>query len=200
MTKQQTEAEEKQHIEEQRAKIAKGGFFHNAAVWLLSRFPLTKHKYQNWTYGRRVLIGWLLWLVCLPIIPAVAIAVWYFNDPDGFKKSPWAKALIGLFVVWLGAFGLIATEPSQIDQNGKYSPIQTAADGETKTVNNSQDAVASESATKKVKNQTESKSTNGRTFANCTEAFEAGVFDIRRSDASYQAKLDRDGDGIACER
>ncbi len=200
MAKQQTEAEEKQHIEEQRTKIAKGGFFHNAAVWLLSRFPLTKHKYQNWTYGRRVLIGWLLWLVCLPIIPAVAIAVWYFNDPDGFKKSPWAKALIGLFVVWLGAFGLIATEPSQIDQNGKYSPIQTAADGETKTVNNSQDAVASESATKKVKNQTESKSTNGRTFANCTEAFEAGVFDIRRSDASYQAKLDRDGDGIACER
>ena len=200
MAKQRTEAEEKQHIEEQRAKIAKGGFFHNAAVWLLSRFPLTKHKYQNWTYGRRVLIGWLLWLICLPIIPAVAIAVWYFNDPEGFKRSPWAKALIGLFVVWLGAFGLIATEPSQVDQNGKYSPFQTRADGETKVVNDHPAAIASEEAKEKIKNQTESAATNGRTFENCTAAFEAGVFNIRRSDASYQAKLDRDGDGIACEK
>lgn len=198
--KHRSEAEERQYVEEERAKVAKGGFLHDGAVWLLSRFPWTKNKYQNWTRGRRILIGWLLWLVCLPIIPAVAIAVWYFNDPEGFKKSPWAKALIALFVVWLGTFGLIATEPSQVDQNGKYSPVQTQADGETKIVNDNAESVASESAKEKVKNQSESKSSNGRTFANCTEAFEAGVFNIRRSDGSYQNKLDRDNDGIACER
>lgn len=198
--KQRTEAEEQAHVEQERAKVAKGGFLHDGAVWLLSRFPWTKHKYQNWTRGRRILIGWLLWLVCLPIIPAVAIAVWYFNDPEGFKKSPWAKALIALFVVWAGAFGLIATEPSQVDQNGKYSPVQTQADGETKVVNDNSEAVASDTAKEKVKNQSESKASNGRLFANCTEAFEAGVFNIRRSDASYQNKLDRDNDGIACER
>lgn len=198
--KQRTEAEEQQYVEQERAKVAKGGFLHDGAVWLLSRFPWTKNKYQNWTRGRRILIGWLLWLVCLPIIPAVAIAVWYFHDPEGFKKSPWAKALIALFVVWLGAFGLIATEPSQVDQNGKYSPVQTKADGETKVVNSDPAAQASDAAKEKVKNQSESKASNGRTFTNCTEAFEAGVFNIRRSDPSYQTKLDRDNDGIACER
>lgn len=204
--KQRTEAEEKQRIEGERARNAKGGFFYTVAVWLLSRFPLTKNKYQNWTRGRRILVGWLLWLICLPIIPAVAIAVWYFNDPEGFKKSPWAKGLIALFIVWAGAFGLIATEPAQIDQNGKYSPIQTKPDGEKavtadgKPLPEKPDSVASQAAKDKVKNQKESNSSNGREFKNCTEAFEAGVFNIKRSDPSYQNKLDRDNDGIACER
>ena len=88
------------------------------------------------------MIGWLLWLICLPIIPAVAIAVWYFNNPEGFKKSPWAKGLIALFIAWLGAFGWIATNPSEIDQNGRFSPIQTQPDGETKIVNDNPAAVA----------------------------------------------------------
>jgi hypothetical protein len=200
MAKQRTEAEERVHVEEERAKIAKGGFFHTVAVWILSRFWLTRNTYQNWTKSRRILIGWLLWLVCLPIIPAVAIAVWHFNDPEGFKKSPWAKVLIALFVAWLGFFGLVATEPSQIDQNGKYSPIQTKADGETKVVNNNPEAVASEAAKEKVKNQAESKASGGREFVNCDAAFDAGVFNIKRSDPSYQNKLDRDNDGIACEK
>lgn len=192
--------DEQKKIELERAKIAKGGFFHGAAVWLLSRFPLTKNTYQNWTKGRRILIGWVLWLVVLPIIPAVAIAVWYLNDPEGFKKSPWAKALIALFVVWLGAFGLVATEPAQLDQNGKYSPIQTSADGETKVVNDDPEAVASEASKDKIANQATSNESNGRAFKNCTEAFETGVFNIKRSDPSYQNKLDRDNDGIACEK
>lgn len=230
MAKQQTDAEEQQRIEEERANVARGGFFHTAAVWLLSRFPFTKDKYQNWTRGRRILIGWLLWLVCLPIVPAVAIAVWYFNDPEGFKQSPWAKGLIALFIAWLGAFGWIATNQSTPDVDGTYSPTQTKTqeaadakkkeaarqsedakkaekaaearqpDGETKVVNNSPAALASEESKKKVKDLKESQPTRGRTFENCTEAFEAGVFNIRRSDRSYQEKLDRDGDGIACER
>ena len=204
--KQRTEAEEKKHIEEERTKIEKGGFFHTAAVYILSRFWLTKHKYQNWTKGRRILVGWLLWLVTLPIIPIVAIIVWCLNDPEGFKKSPWAKGLIALAIAWTGYAGLVITEPSQADINGKYSPIQTQPDGE-KTVDASgkpiaekPDAVASEAAKKKVQGQTESRASNGRQFVNCTEAFEAGVFNIKRSDPSYQNKLDRDNDGIACER
>lgn len=200
MAKSRTPAEEQQHIEHERERNAKGGFFYTAAVWLLSRFPLTRNRYQNWTRGRRILIGWLLWLICLPIIPAVAIAVWYFNDPEGFKRSPWAKALIALFVVWLGAFGLVATEPAQLDQNGKYSPVQTTANGESSTVNDNPAAVPSDSAKEKVAGKSESAASNGRQFANCTEAFEAGVYDIRRSDPSYEQRLDRDNDGIACER
>ncbi len=192
--------DEAKRVETERAKNAKPGFFLVPAIWILSRFPLTKNRYQNWTSSRRILVGWLLWLVCLPIIPAVAIAVWYFNDPEGFKQSPWAKALIGLFVVWLGFFGFVATNKPQLDQNGKYSPVQTQPDGEKQAINKDQAAVASKESKEKVAKQTTSKSTTGRTFANCTEAFNAGVFDIKRSDPSYQSKLDRDNDGIACER
>lgn len=195
-----TEVDEAKKIASEREKNAKGGFFLKAAVYMLSRFPLTKNKYQNWTKGRRILVGWLLWLVVLPIIPIVAIIIWYLNDPEGFKKSPWAKGLIALAVVWAGYAGLVITEPSQADVNGKYSPVQTQADGENKVVNDNPEAVASDEAKKKIADKTESAPTNGRQFANCTEAFEEGVFNIRRSDPSYQNKLDRDNDGIACER
>lgn len=36
-------------------------------------------------------------------------------------------------------------------------------------------------------------------FANCTEARAAGATPIRRGDAGYSSKLDRDNDGWACE-
>lgn len=191
---------DEEKVVRERKKNAEGGFFLTGAVYILSRFPLTKDRYQNWTKGRRILVGWLLWLVVLPIIPVVAAVVWYLNDPEGFKKSPWAKALIALAVVWAGYAGVVVTEPSQADINGKYSPVQTKADGENKVVNTDSAAVPSDEAKKKVADKQESAATNGRQFANCTDAFEAGVFNIRRSDSSYQNKLDRDNDGIACER
>lgn len=199
-TEKSTSTHEQVKIQREREKNAHPGFFLRAAIWILSRFPLTKNRYQNWTSGRRILIGWLLWFICLPIIPIVVMIVWYVNDPEGFKKSPWAKGLIALTIVWAGAFGLIATEPAQLDQNGKYSPVQTAPDGERGSVTSKPASAASESSKEKVKNQTNSNDSRGRTFENCTAAFEAGVFNIKRSDPSYDNKLDRDNDGIACER
>ncbi len=146
-------------------------------------------------------MGWLLWLVCLPIIPIAAVVVWYFHDPEGFKKSTWAKALIALAILWAGAFGFIATAPAQVDSNGKYSPIQTQLDGETSgSVKAKPASVASNESKQKVANASTSKPSNGHTFNNCTEAFNAGVFNIKRSDVAYDTKLDRDGDGIACEK
>ncbi len=196
-----TTKSEDEKIAIERAKNANPGFFLRSATWLLARFPLTKNKYQNWTSGRRILIGWLLWIVCLPIIPIVAMIVWYVHDPEGFKRSPWAKGLIVLTLAWAGAFGIIATEPAQLDQNGKYSPVQTAPNGEKGgSLSEKPESAASEAAKEKVKNQTTSKKSDGRQFENCTEAFEAGVFDIKRSDPAYQNKLDRDNDGIACEK
>lgn len=193
------EMTDEQKVAHERERNAEGGFFLKAAVWLLSRFWLTKNSYQNWTKGRRILVGWLLWIILLPIIPLVAIIIWYINDPEGFKKSPWAKGLIALFVVWLGFFGIVATSPAQLDQNGKYSPVQTSANGEKTGIETSANTPTAESKNK-VANQTESKPTGGQDFENCTEAFDAGVFDIKRSDPSYQNKLDRDNDGIACEK
>lgn len=193
-------ADEQAKIAKEREKNAHPGFFLRAAVWILSRFPWTKNRYQNWTSGRRLLVGWLLWIVCLPIIPLVAIIIWYVHDPEGFKKSPWAKGLIALFFVWLAGFGFIATEKPQLDCNGKYSACQTTANGETAAVNTDPAAMPSDEAKAKVAKQTESKSSDGRKFENCTAAFDVGVFNIKRSDPSYQNKLDRDNDGIACEK
>ncbi len=187
-------------IAAQRAENAHPGFFLRSATWILARFPLTKNSYQNWTVSRRILVGWILWIVLLPIIPAVAIIIWYIHDPEGFKKSPYAKALIALFFVWAAGFGFVATNKPQLDANGKYSPIQTIADGEKSSATTKPEAIPSDEAKQKVANQTTSNATNGRTFDNCTEAFDAGVFNIKRSDKSYQSKLDRDGDGIACEK
>lgn len=195
------ELSEAEKVTIEREKNAHPGFFLRSAIWILARFPLTRNRYQNWTSSRRILVGWLLWIVLLPIIPIAAIIIWYVRDPDGFKKSPWAKALIGLAIVWAGAFGIVATEPAQLDQNGKYSPVQTQADGETTgSITNKPNSAATQASKDKVSKQDKSNSSNGRQFENCTEAFDAGVFDIRRSDAAYQSKLDRDNDGIACER
>ena len=183
----------------ERKENAHPGFFLRSANWILSRFSLTRHRYQNWTSSRRVLVGWLIWLLVLPIIPIVAAALWYIRDPEGFKKNPWAKALLALAVVWAGYAGAVVTNPSQADVNGKYSPVQTAPNGEKQGTVNSLNT-ASEAAKQKVASQAESNDSKGRTFANCSEAFEAGVFNIKRSNGSYQSKLDRDSDGIACEK
>lgn len=183
----------------ERDKNAHPGFFLRGANWILARFFLTRNKYQNWTASRRILVGWLLWIILLPIIPIAVAIVWYVHDPEGFKKSPWAKVLLGIVVLWTGYFGAVATNQPVVDCNGKYSFCQTTANGEEA---GKVDAIntPSQEAKDKVAAQKESKDSNGRKFANCTEAFEAGVFNIKRSNASYEPRLDRDSDGIACEK
>lgn len=193
------ENDENTKILAEREKNAHPGFFQRGATWILARFPLTRNRYQNWTASRRILVGWLLWLMVLPIIPIVAIILWYVHDPEGFKKSPWAKVLIGLAVLWAGYAGVVVTNPAQTDVNGKYSPVQTAPNGEA-TGKSTTANTASAAAKEKVASQATSNDSKGRQFSNCTEAFEAGVFNIKRSNSSYQSKLDRDGDGIACEK
>jgi len=36
-------------------------------------------------------------------------------------------------------------------------------------------------------------------YKNCTQAHEDGRYNIPKGDPDYQSKLDRDGDGCACE-
>lgn len=40
---------------------------------------------------------------------------------------------------------------------------------------------------------------DGRAFANCSEARAAGAAPVRRGDPGYGPHLDRDGDGVGCE-
>lgn len=37
-------------------------------------------------------------------------------------------------------------------------------------------------------------------FRNCKAANDAGYYDIKRGEPAYHPRLDRDGDGVACER
>ncbi len=155
------------------------GIFLRGADYLLSRLPFTKYKYQDWSKATRIVVGYLLWLIVLPVIPLVIMAIMWVRDPEGFKKSP-AFAILGVITVaWLGT-GL------------GYVNSQVPVD--------STDGQVTRSAQEKVKGQAASNPTNGKQYENCTAAFDDGVFDIKKSDPSYQSKLDRDGDGIACER
>lgn len=36
-------------------------------------------------------------------------------------------------------------------------------------------------------------------YKNCTEAHKDGAYNIKKGDPGYESRLDRDGDGIACE-
>ncbi|MFZ2494446.1 MAG: excalibur calcium-binding domain-containing protein [Candidatus Saccharimonadales bacterium] len=155
------------------------GIFLRGADYLLSRLPFTKYKYQSWSKTKRIVVGYLLWLVVLPVIPLAIMAVMYARDPEGFKKSPAFAILSVITVAWLGlGLGYVNTQV----------PVDSA------------DGKVSNGSLQNVKDRSTSEPTNGRTFENCTAAFNAGVFDIKRSDKSYEPRLDRDGDGIACER
>jgi hypothetical protein len=42
-------------------------------------------------------------------------------------------------------------------------------------------------------------SEDGTSYANCSEARDAGAAPLYSGDPGYSSKLDRDGDGVACE-
>lgn len=151
----------------------------NGADYLLSRLPWFKFRYEGWSKTKRIVVGYLMWLIVLPVIPVAIMIIWYVRDPQGFKKSPFMPILAIITVAWLG--GGLGYVNSQ-------TPYETS------------DAQVTKGAQANVANKTESEPTGGRNFENCTAAFEAGVFNIKKSDPSYEARLDRDADGVACER
>ncbi len=169
------------------------------AVWILARFPGVRYRYQNWGETKRIVIAILLYLVALPIIPVVIAAVWYAKDPEGFKKSPLMPVLVAVIAAWLGGFGWVANQ-TPITDGSPYASVKAQADGESMVASSDPAATASEASKEKIASQTKSNATNGRQFENCTAAFDAGVFDIMRNNPSYERRLDRDNDGIACEK
>lgn len=169
------------------------------AVWILSRFPGVRYKYQAWGTTKRVIIAILLYFIALPIIPIIVAAVWYAKDPEGFKKSPLMPVLVAVIAAWLGGFGWVANQ-TPITDGTPMASVKAQADGETTTANSDPAATASQASKDKIASQTKSQATNGRKFENCTAAFDAGVFDIPRNNPSYERRLDRDNDGIACEK
>lgn len=72
---------------------------------------------------------------------------------------------------------------------GMILPIQSYAKGKNKTTKISK-------TTKSKKKKSDS---NDVYFNSCKEAKASGYSNIRRGEPGYRDKLDRDGDGIACE-
>lgn len=169
------------------------------AVFILSRFPGVRYHYQDWSMAKRVIVAILLYLITLPIIPIVIAIIWYVRDPEGFKKSPLMPVLVAVIAAWIGGAGYVFNQ-TPISDGTPYASVKNQADGETGSATDKPDAIPTQAAKDKIAKEQKSKATNGRHFENCTAAFEAGVFDIKRSDPSYERKLDRDNDGIACEK
>jgi len=169
------------------------------AVWILSRFPWVRYRYQDWGMATRVIVAILLYIITLPIIPIAIAVIWYIRDPEGFKKSPLMPVLMAVIAAWFGGTGYVFSQ-SPVSDGTPYASVKEMADGESSAVNSDPAAQASDASKTKIANQAASKATNGRHFENCTAAFEAGVFDIKRTDPSYERRLDRDNDGIACEK
>ena len=169
------------------------------AVFILSRFPGVRYRYQDWGTTKRVIVAILLYLITLPIIPIAVAVIWYVRDPEGFKKSPLMPVLMAVIAAWFGGAGYVFNQ-TPISDGTPYASVKERADGESSSATDKPEAIPSDASKDKISKQQNSKATNGRHFANCTEAFDAGVFDIKRSDSSYERRLDRDNDGIACEK
>ena len=106
---------------------------------------------------------------------------------------------MAVIAAWLGGFGWIANQ-TPITDGSPYASVKDQADGESMVASSNPAAMASEASKEKIASQAKSNATNGRQFENCTAAFDAGVFDIMRNNPSYERRLDRDNDGIACEK
>lgn len=173
------------------SNAARPGFFMNSANFLLSRLPWFQDRYENWGKGKRVLIAFLLYLIILPVIPIVIGVVMYLRDPEGFKKSKALPILAAIAVAQLGAFGLIATQPPTVN-NPETNSVQSSPS----TKNGGTPATSKSNTTTSAK----SANTGGRYFENCTAAFNAGVFNIPKSDKSYRRELDGDDNGVGCQK
>ncbi|MDL2363165.1 MAG: excalibur calcium-binding domain-containing protein [Patescibacteria group bacterium] len=166
-------------------------------IFILSRTPGIKNNYYNWTRSRQVIVAILLYLVFLPVLPLAIGIFMYLHDPEGFKKSKALPILGAIALAQLSAFGFVASSKPNIPSSQNSATQSSVQNDKAGDLNSS---ATTQEEKNKIKSQNTSNPTNGRQFANCTEAFKAGVFNIKRSDAAYSTSLDRDSDGIACEK
>ena len=175
----------------------KDGMMLRAANYLLSRLPWFKDRYESWSSTKRIVIGFLLYLIVLPIIPIVLAIILYIRDPEGFKKSKAFPILAALIVAQLAAFGIITQQTPKVTTPSN-SPISASVSADKKL--EASDKAAKERKKNDPTSVESSKPTGGKYFENCTAAFEAGVHDIPKTDKSYRDPLDGDKDGVACEK
>ena len=88
----------------------KEGPFLRGSNYLLGRLPFTKNEFEHWSNARKILVGYLLWLIVLPIWPLVVLAVMLVNRTIKRKVSTYVVlGLIATLWFWglLGLLGLL---------------------------------------------------------------------------------------------
>lgn len=70
------------------------------AEYILGRLPFTKTQYRQWPRAQRIGVGYVLWLIALPIFPLAVIIMQWTEDPINFRKSFRFVALAIITVLW----------------------------------------------------------------------------------------------------
>lgn len=81
-------------VDEVRVVSEKEGVVLRGANYLLARLPFTKNEFEHWSPAKRVVIGYLLWLVVLPLWPLVVMVVLW--PSRALKRRGVTFALLGL--------------------------------------------------------------------------------------------------------
>jgi hypothetical protein len=77
----------------------KEGIVLRGANYLLGRLPSTKNEFEHWSPVKRIIIGYLLWLIVLPVWPFVVIVVLWVNRTMKRKVSTFA-VLVLIAALW----------------------------------------------------------------------------------------------------
>lgn len=122
---------------------------------------------------------------------------------EGYDRDEWPMAMCAE-----GGTGADVALVKSSDNRGAGSWVENAlekySDG-TRVMFVVDSVAAAKKPTKSTKKKTtkskKTKQSSGSvTYKNCTAAKEAGVAPLHKGDPGYSKKLDRDGDGVACER
>lgn len=142
-------------------------------------------------------------------------------------KTRWgAAAMAGVVGIGLGngmagnnkehaavpaSYTTVSVTPSPVVETVMATVTETAIATETATVTATETVAVTETAqpafAPATEGQAKSTSSEGKAnrqgsfqYSSCKEAKEAGAAPLREGDPGYSSKLDRDGDGIACEK
>lgn len=111
---------------------------------------------------------------------------------DSLPKWARIAAPVTVAVVTLAGCGEATTQKSK----GSVKPEASATLAPSTTTTEAPTTTSTQAPTTTT---TEAPAASGPVFANCTAAKAAGYHDIHRGEPGYSTKLDRDGDGVACE-
>lgn len=80
----------------------KVGAILSGSNYLLGRLPFTKNEFEHWSNTKRLLVGYVLWIVVLPIWPLVVLVVLWKNTK--LLRRGLTLTILGLIAVlwfWL---------------------------------------------------------------------------------------------------